>query len=862
MGNVRLVASCARCVLPLIGLSLCALPALAAPPVPSGAHPRLFMSADQIAGYAKNATTKGSAAQKLISACQATIDKPSDYTERGGSDGDTWPAAAMSCAFAYRVTSDSKYLTQAITYLRAALEDDQKLGDKAGCVAGVNANWRSWDGNPPAPPIILTVTHDTGYPMRWYGPNVALVYDWLSGAPGVESALLEQTRACLGAWSDFYTKQGYHHDQAGANYNAGFIIGKALTAIAIGADGGADGHLWNEIVDTQFQKLLIGEGLAGASGEIGTAAGALVGGDWAEGWQYGPLSVLEYAVAARALEEHGASLPEMDAWTNSLAVRYVHGTVPGLDGQWVGGDFDDEQVYQSPAVNELDAVLAGPASDTAAAFAAGMKQKQSLAGGSYFYNALAELRAVSPLDYTAQTPAPSLWYVARGTRVLYARTAWDKSAYFGVFTSAPRVVDDHQHFSASSFVFSRGADHLIVDPSNYGEFASFETNALSADTDVLKGDYAATQTPWSEAELTWARGTSDAVYAARADFAKAFIFSDTPSDIRYAHREWVMLPEGEIVTIDRVHTADTAHGMYLGFHVNSGGAGKLKLTGVTASAKIGASEVAIHAVRLSGGTPAITQPEVGSCSLSCSYPCGQCDAARFPVDKYTVKVPGPSALAIHVIDGLAAGDPPAIVGSLNDDQYDPAPKQNVGVLGAAVFRAGKQSYVVASSAADGASPTTMSYGVPGESASRHVVFDAPEAASGQSTVKAAAQGGRCVISISAGPGFAGHPLLFGVASAADGCTPSEDTNVASGEPPKGGGATPIPGTPSGGASGNGQAGAGTSAPATTDSGGCGCRVGAAGHDSLWMLALCALGCGAAAQRRRSRARRLAPAAAS
>jgi hypothetical protein len=309
------------------------------------------------------------------------------------------------------------------------------------------------------------------------------------------------------------------------------------------------------------------------------------------------------------------------------------------------------------------------------------------------------------------------------------------------------------------------------------------------------------------------------VYAARSDFAKAFIFSDSPSDIPYAHREWVMLPEGEIVTIDRVHTADAKHAMYLGMHVNSGGSGKLKLSGSTASATIGASQIAIHAVALSGGAPTITQPKVGSCSLSCSYPCGQCDAARFAVDKYSIKVPGPLALAIHVIDGLAAGEAQAIVGSLNDDTYDPAPKQNTGVIGAAVFRSTKQTYVVASSAADGASPTTLTYGVPGASASRQIVFDAPEDSTGQSTVTASAQGGRCVLSISAGPGFAGRPLMFGVASAADGCSATEDTDVPAGTAPAGGGAT----APGGGANSAGGATSGSS-KSSTDSGGCGCRV--------------------------------------
>ncbi len=790
------------------------------------------MSSANIAGFKANAAKSGTAAASLVKDCQDTIDNPGDYNARGGSDGDYWPGSAMRCAFAYLVTQDSKYLTQALKYWHASLDDDQDIGDGLGCKAGVSTDWQSWNGNPPAPPVIITVTHDTGYPMRWYGPDIALVYDWLNSAPGVDAALLSQTRTCLGAWVDWYSKNGYHHDEAGANYNAGFVIGKTLAAIAIGNDGGADGHLWTETVSNLFPDLLVGQGLAGANGKVGDAAGPMVGGDWAEGWQYGPLSVVEYAVATRALEDNGASFPDMDAWTNSLALRYVYGTVPDLGGQWVGGDFDNSAVYAPPSLNIVDAVLAGPSSDKAASYAAFMKQTQSLGKGSYFYNALAELRTTAPADYRAQSPAPPLWYIARGTRAMYVRSSWANDAFWAVFSSAPAVVSDHIHFSASNFVLSRGADPLVVDPSNYGEPDSFATNAVSADSTVAQGDYGGTQTPWSKAELVWARGTDDAVYAARSDFADAFTFNGTPSDIHYAHREWVMLPEGEVVTIDRVHTQGAAEMMHVRFHTNTGGGG-LALSNGVASGTVGGSKLSIHAVLLSGGTPSVVQPEVGDCSLSCSYPCGQCDAARFPVDEYQVDVPGPYAVAIHVLDALGSNEPDAVVGSMNDDTVDPAPKQNADVIGAAVFRASKQSYVVASSAVDGAAPTTMSYGVPGANASRHVVFDAPEDANGASTVTASASSGRCVVSITAGAGFAGHPLMFTVASAADGCTPTESTDVGPGTPPGSGGSGGSSGSGGSGASGAGGASSGGSGGSpggnnakarSGDSGGCGCRV--------------------------------------
>src|SRR5262249_19141007 len=150
-----------------------------------------------------------------------------------------------------------------------------------------------------------------------------------------------------------------------------------------------------------------------------------------------------------------------------------------------------------------------------------------------------------------------------------------------------------------------------------------------------------------------------------------------------------------------------------------------------------------------------------------------------------VAVPGPWAVAVHVIDALGKGEAAPVVGSMNDDTVDPAPKQNAGVLGASVFRGSKQTYVVASSAMMGASGAKMTYGEPGGSASRHVVFDAPEDAKGESTVTAAAQGGRCVLTIAAGAGIAGHPLMFTVSTAADGCQVTASTDVAPGMPPPG-----------------------------------------------------------------------------
>src|SRR5262249_6459871 len=141
------------------------------------------------------------------------------------------------------------------------------------------------------------------------------------------------------AWVDYYTSQGYLHDVPGANYGAGYVAGKTLIAIAeAGEDGATSDAYWTAVVDDVFGKMLIGKGLAGAKDSVGAPAGVLVGGDWAEGWQYGPLSVLEYAFSARALADNGAPQPAMDAWAGDVVLNYMYAQSPARDAFYSDGD--------------------------------------------------------------------------------------------------------------------------------------------------------------------------------------------------------------------------------------------------------------------------------------------------------------------------------------------------------------------------------------------------------------------------------------------------------------------------------------------------------------------------------------------
>jgi len=98
------------------------------------------------------------------------------------------------------------------------------------------------------------VKHDTGYPIRWYGPFLALTYDWLHDAPGVGGALLAHSRACFKAWIDYYSSDGYLHDEVGANYGAGYVAAKVFIAVAeAGEDGATSDGYWTASLTRSFK---------------------------------------------------------------------------------------------------------------------------------------------------------------------------------------------------------------------------------------------------------------------------------------------------------------------------------------------------------------------------------------------------------------------------------------------------------------------------------------------------------------------------------------------------------------------------------------------------------------------------------
>jgi uncharacterized protein (TIGR03382 family) len=766
--------------------------AAAAPPMPTRPHPRLFLDEETLSRLQALADVPGSAVARAIARCNDVIANPSRW-QNGGSQGFDFHEPFGACAIAWKVTGETRHGEAAVRYYRALVDDKMTLGDGAGGDTAVRS--------------------DAGFAMRGYGPYTAIAYDWLYDAPGVDEALRARARQRFKAWTDWYDgergltsedRTGYNARVAGANYHAGWLFGATLIAIAQAseAEGDTDQALWEYVVDEQF-----GEIMAPAV----AADGVLDGGDWSEGWQYGPLSVIEYALSARALRENGVPLEGYAEWESELVARMLYALTPDRAGIYISGDFDDASpIYRAPPILALYAALADSASDEAKGWAQALIGELRMNEPSFLLlAALAEARAPAA---SAFPTGASTWYYATGTRVLHARSDWSTDAAWLVTRCMEgERAHDHAFMDAGNLVVSRGADHVIVDPTPYGSLSTLTTNAPTITSANLPETYRPSQGPWGRAPevgFAWGRQTESGVVAARCDWRGQLRFRDEAApDVERAVRDVVMVPwngDAATIVIDRVDGSAADRPLQLRFRTP----GTLTRDGSSATARIGGTTLSVHMPFVSGGTPSVRAVPVNG---QCPGERGSCDVGRFATHEWAVSVPGPSSRAIHV---LAAADAATTAPRVTD---------NEGVRVVDVTVGGRAVFVVERESAG-----ALTYRTPKAGDALHVVVDAPRGNRGRSDVTVTAAGDSCEVAVTARDGdggFDGGPLVLRVDND---CVAAEDPTRDGFVPP--GGVDPRPGQP--GTPGDDDGG--------DLAGGCGCGAGGAGGLAPAALALLAL----------------------
>jgi hypothetical protein len=281
-----------------LAVALLALLAGAAHADPTGAHPRLLVEPGLRAAWREQASAPHGPVHGAIALCDEA--RTTHEHDRALYQGAEWAKVVQACLVAWAATDSADHGATAVRFFTALLDDLDTIGDHRG---GDEAARR-----------------DDGYAIRNLGPYTALAYDWLHDAPGMTPELRAHARARWKAWLAWHRAHGYRVHTAATNYHAGYALAATLIAIAEAGEAGDDGAaLWREVNAMWTNEL----GGALADG------GVLEGGDWPEGWQYGPLSVAELALGARVMKRAGVEVPGIARWLGAVLRRHVHGLSPG-----------------------------------------------------------------------------------------------------------------------------------------------------------------------------------------------------------------------------------------------------------------------------------------------------------------------------------------------------------------------------------------------------------------------------------------------------------------------------------------------------------------------------------------------------
>lgn len=598
-----------------------------AQPEPTGKHPRILLDDGLRASWKKQAGDKSGAVAKAIGRCEATRREPKEF-QRDSYMGFDWSASAAACLISWVVRGKDEDASSAMIFVAALLDDLDHIGDGKGGEKAVH--------------------RDTGYAIRSMPPYVALAYDWLYDHPVMTPAFKQRIRERLESWISWDRKSGYHNHTLGTNFHAGSVWSTTLTAIALaGENDEVVTSLWNHVRDVIWAKdmaKMLGPG------------GILEGGDFPEGWQYAPLSVAEYSLIARIASQQGIAIDGTEAWLSSMFVRTVHARSGSRDTIAAVGDTDEPVASIAVSPMTLLAFLVGPASAITQREAAAEKLRLGLVSKDQFlFEALAQARAVVPGAAPIATWPTS--YYAPGVHTFYARTTWAPEGVWlqTICMGTPNQDADHMAPNAGNVVVTRGTDEVIIDPTPYGSMSTLTSNAPTVDSKQQVATYRPSQAPWGETtHFAWALQTATGVVATRCDYADQYKFQDRASDVDLATRDLVLIPWGKklgdasIVVIDRATTGHADLAMYLRFRSPA----KLALANNVATAKVGASTLAIHKIIPVSEQGEVRQPAVDACW---KVDRGKCDSTRIPTGEYRITIPGPAPESIHVID-VSGGD--------------------------------------------------------------------------------------------------------------------------------------------------------------------------------------------------------------
>jgi hypothetical protein len=161
---------------------------------------------------------------------------------------------------------------------------------------------------------------DTGYDIRFGLMQIMIAYDWIYDFSGFSSADKTLIVKIGNEWLDWYKTpgNGYASTHPYENYYAGYLQGLTVTALATAGDNTRTDE-WLELL---WQKMFW---------EMPILDERLCGGDWPEGWNYGPYSVEELALVDLTLRDFGEDWQADFDWLDEEGQWLTYQMSPDFD---------------------------------------------------------------------------------------------------------------------------------------------------------------------------------------------------------------------------------------------------------------------------------------------------------------------------------------------------------------------------------------------------------------------------------------------------------------------------------------------------------------------------------------------------
>ena len=247
---------------------------------------------------------------------------------------------------------------------------------------------------------------DSGYDIRFDLRDMMLAYDWMYDQfSPTDRALLVRIAT---QWVDWYrTTPGYASTQPVENYYAGYLQGIALASVATAGD--------NSDADRLLALLR-----AKLTDEVPVLNQRGCGGDYAEGWNYGPYTMLEFSLVNQTLKDIGEDWSADFDFVDKLTRSYTYQVSPDYLMTVSFGDYSGDYAHLTRPW--LLAVLSSTTADSALAArlystmmaAAASDIHVPLDRPSTFYEIvfgnLAQTADVSPMPLSYLNPGTGRWF--------------------------------------------------------------------------------------------------------------------------------------------------------------------------------------------------------------------------------------------------------------------------------------------------------------------------------------------------------------------------------------------------------------------------------------------------------------------